>query len=108
MRADNDRELFLTRLKTGVAARRLTTRWSGHRSAAAPHDSAKANCAFATSSGVPLNSRSLDCSRYLRRMKHLKKRWPLISVGVLAVIIGLGFYGYHLLDQARHEMLESK
>src|SRR2546423_8598971 len=62
MRADNDRDLFPTRLKTGVAARRLTTRWSGHHSAAAPHDSAKANCAFATSSGVSVNSRSLGAS----------------------------------------------
>src|SRR5712692_4921288 len=37
----NDRELFPTRLRTGVAARRLTTRWSGHRSAAAPHSRAR-------------------------------------------------------------------
>src|SRR5712692_3330622 len=36
----NDRELFPTRLRTGGAARRLTTRWSGHRSAAAPHSRA--------------------------------------------------------------------
>src|ERR1041385_1325712 len=44
----NDRELFPTRLRTGVAARRLTTRWSGHRSAAAPHSRAhKAEKRFA-------------------------------------------------------------
>src|ERR1041385_5872650 len=44
----NDRELFPTRLRTGVAARRLTTRWSGHRSGAAPHSRAhKAEKRFA-------------------------------------------------------------
>src|SRR6266496_712441 len=40
-------------------------------------------------------------------MSLFKKRWPWISPGVLALVIGLGFFAYRAIDRAEREFKES-